>query len=105
MAAAVEMASDIAGKSPVAVQGTKVNLNYVRDHSVQDGLDFVVRLEAEIVCDFHSNWHLFSAGRVEQLLSAERRRGQGRDGGDGQGEGRVLQTLGSEKRQKKYIFI
>ena len=43
MAAAIEMASDIAGKSPVAVQGTKVNLNYARDHSVQDGLEFVVR--------------------------------------------------------------
>ena len=43
MAAAIEMASEIAEKSPVAVQGTKVNLNYARDHSVQDALEFVVR--------------------------------------------------------------
>ena len=55
MAAAVEMASDIAGKSPVAVQGTKVNLNYAREHSVQDGLDFAVRLEAEIANSCHSD--------------------------------------------------
>ena len=41
MAAAIEMASEIAEKSPVAVQGTKVNLNYARDHSVQDALEFV----------------------------------------------------------------
>ena len=42
MDAAIEMASEIAEKSPVAVQGTKVNLNYARDHSVQDALEFVV---------------------------------------------------------------
>ena len=45
MSAAIEMASEIAEKSPVAVQGTKVNLNYARDHSVQDALEFVVRAE------------------------------------------------------------
>ena len=39
---ALKMAEDIASKSPVAVQGSKVNLNYSRDHSVQDGLDFAV---------------------------------------------------------------
>ncbi len=43
LAGALEMANDIAEKSPVAVQGTKVNLNYARDHAVQDGLDFIVR--------------------------------------------------------------
>lgn len=31
----------IAEKSPVAVQGTKVNLVYSRDHSVQEGLDYI----------------------------------------------------------------
>ena len=39
---AVEMAALIASKSPVAVQGTKVNMVYSRDHSVQDGLNHVV---------------------------------------------------------------
>lgn len=34
---ALKIAATIAGKSPVAVQGTKELLNYSRDHSVQDG--------------------------------------------------------------------
>ncbi|MEE6490533.1 hypothetical protein FKM82_015898 [Ascaphus truei] len=40
--AAFDLASEIASKSPVAVQGTKVNLLYSRDHSVQEGLDYMV---------------------------------------------------------------
>ncbi|XP_063920188.1 delta(3,5)-Delta(2,4)-dienoyl-CoA isomerase, mitochondrial-like [Zophobas morio] len=36
---AIDTAQDIAKKSPVAVQTTKVGLVYARDHSVQDGLD------------------------------------------------------------------
>ncbi|GFS06863.1 delta(3,5)-Delta(2,4)-dienoyl-CoA isomerase, mitochondrial-like [Elysia marginata] len=35
----LEMATTIASKSPVAVQGSKVNLVYSRDHSVREGLD------------------------------------------------------------------
>lgn len=42
MAAALEMAAEIAGRSPVAVQGTKVNLIYSRDHGVAQGLDYMV---------------------------------------------------------------
>ncbi|ELT88828.1 hypothetical protein CAPTEDRAFT_153757 [Capitella teleta] len=38
---AIEMAELIASKSPVAVTGSKVNLVYSRDHTVQEGLDFV----------------------------------------------------------------
>ena len=38
MTGAVELASSIASKSPVAVQGTKVHLVYSRDHSVKEGL-------------------------------------------------------------------
>ena len=38
---AVALAAQIAGKSPVAVQGTKSNLVYSRDHTVQEGLDRV----------------------------------------------------------------
>ncbi|XP_076098820.1 delta(3,5)-Delta(2,4)-dienoyl-CoA isomerase, mitochondrial-like isoform X1 [Mytilus galloprovincialis] len=36
--AAIELASLIASKSPVAVQGTKVSMVYSRDHSVPEGL-------------------------------------------------------------------
>lgn len=41
MAGALEMAEEIAGRSPVAVQGTKINLIYARDHSVTEGLDYM----------------------------------------------------------------
>ncbi|KAL4944269.1 hypothetical protein BDV06DRAFT_187713 [Aspergillus oleicola] len=37
---AVELASLMASKSPVAVQGTKELLNWSRDHTVQDGLRY-----------------------------------------------------------------
>jgi len=37
---AVKMAALIASKSPIAVLGTKKVMNYSRDHSVQDGLDY-----------------------------------------------------------------
>lgn len=40
LAAALELATLMASKSPVAVQGTKEILNYSRDHSVQDGLRY-----------------------------------------------------------------
>ena len=42
MVAAVDMAKTIANKSPVAVQGSKVILNYSHDHSVDEGLEYVV---------------------------------------------------------------
>ncbi|XP_028920638.1 delta(3,5)-Delta(2,4)-dienoyl-CoA isomerase, mitochondrial [Ornithorhynchus anatinus] len=41
MAGALALATEIASKSPVAVQGTKVNLVYSRDHSVAEGLNFM----------------------------------------------------------------
>uniref|UniRef100_A0A7N6B5X4 Delta(3,5)-Delta(2,4)-dienoyl-CoA isomerase, mitochondrial n=1 Tax=Anabas testudineus TaxID=64144 RepID=A0A7N6B5X4_ANATE len=41
MAGALEMAGEIAARSPVAVQGTKINLVYARDHSVAEGLDYI----------------------------------------------------------------
>ncbi|KAI9693383.1 MAG: hypothetical protein M1820_009312 [Bogoriella megaspora] len=38
--AGLKLAAKIAEKSPVAVQGTKKLLNYSRDHSVDDGLEY-----------------------------------------------------------------
>lgn len=38
---AIDLARSIASRSPVAVQGTKVALNYSRDHSEKDGLEFM----------------------------------------------------------------
>ncbi|XP_024947605.1 delta(3,5)-Delta(2,4)-dienoyl-CoA isomerase, mitochondrial [Cephus cinctus] len=37
----IKIAEDIASKSPVAVQSTKLSLIYSRDHSVQEGLDHI----------------------------------------------------------------
>lgn len=41
LAQAVKTAQFIAAKSPIAVCGTKHVLNYSRDHSVKEGLDYV----------------------------------------------------------------
>ncbi|XP_023142429.1 delta(3,5)-Delta(2,4)-dienoyl-CoA isomerase, mitochondrial isoform X1 [Amphiprion ocellaris] len=41
MAGALELAGDIAARSPLAVQGTKINLVYSRDHSVAEGLEYM----------------------------------------------------------------
>ncbi|CAN7994380.1 unnamed protein product [Ixodes pacificus] len=42
LSAAVAVAKEIASKSPVAVQGSKVNLVFSRDHSVDEALHFMV---------------------------------------------------------------
>merc|ERR1712226_225279 len=44
--AAVAMAARLAEKSPVAVQGTKVVMNYARDHTVADGLVHIAEWNA-----------------------------------------------------------
>ncbi|XP_053329951.1 delta(3,5)-Delta(2,4)-dienoyl-CoA isomerase, mitochondrial [Spea bombifrons] len=38
---AFDLAAEIASKSPIAVQGTKVNLLYSRDHSVEESLNYM----------------------------------------------------------------
>lgn len=47
--AALAMATLIAEKSPVAVQGTKHNLNYARDHSVEEGLRYMAAWNAAML--------------------------------------------------------
>lgn len=41
VAGVLEIAQEIASKSPLAVYGTKQMLNYSRDHSVEDSLNFI----------------------------------------------------------------
>ncbi|XP_061453190.1 delta(3,5)-Delta(2,4)-dienoyl-CoA isomerase, mitochondrial isoform X2 [Rhineura floridana] len=41
MQSAFDLATEIASRSPVAVQGSKVNLVYSRDHPVSDGLNYM----------------------------------------------------------------
>ena len=40
------VARDIADKSPLAVHGSKVMINYARDHSIADGLDYIATWQA-----------------------------------------------------------
>lgn len=47
--AALDMATRIAKLSPVAMTGTKLNLNYSRDHSVDEGLEYMVSVEFTVI--------------------------------------------------------
>jgi enoyl-CoA hydratase len=42
----MELAREIASKSPLAVHGSKVMINYARDHSIDDGLDYIATWQA-----------------------------------------------------------
>ena len=49
LAAALEMAAEIASKSPLAIAGTKEMLNYARDHSIADGLNHIATWQAAMI--------------------------------------------------------
>lgn len=44
-----EIAASIAAKSPLSIRGTKEMLNYTRDHSVADGLNYVATWNAAML--------------------------------------------------------
>jgi enoyl-CoA hydratase/carnithine racemase len=46
LAHVMSVARDIAEKSPLAVHGSKVMINYARDHSIADGLDYIATWQA-----------------------------------------------------------
>ena len=45
----LEIAREIASKSPIAVAGTKQMISYMRDHSVDDGLEYVATWNAAML--------------------------------------------------------
>ena len=45
----MQIAAEIASKSPLAVRGTKEMIRYMRDHRVDDGLDFVATWNAAML--------------------------------------------------------
>lgn len=49
MAGVRELAATLAAKSPLALRGTKQVLNYTRDHSVEDGLNYVALWNAAMM--------------------------------------------------------
>ena len=49
MAGVLELAGEIAGKSPIAIRGTKQMIRYMRDHRVDDGLDYIATWNAAML--------------------------------------------------------
>ena len=47
--AVMDMARNIAAKSPLAITGTKEMINYARDHSVEDGLNHIATWNAAML--------------------------------------------------------
>ena len=43
------IAREIAGKSPIAIGGTKQMIGYMRDHRVDDGLEYVATWNAAML--------------------------------------------------------
>jgi len=102
LAAAEALAAEIAGKSPVAVVGTKANLRYARDHTTKDALDYITTwcvvlvesmLVGVVVVASGSGWR----SHPTRVLDCGQERGGAADGGRGaerggrhvQGQGRV----------------
>lgn len=46
LAGVMEVAAEIAKKSPMAIWGTKQTMHYTRDHSVSDGLEYIANWNA-----------------------------------------------------------
>ena len=80
--ASIELAETIARKSPIAVQGSKINLNYARDHSTEDNLNFAVNLDAQraMTCAKMCLDALSFVENVEQRHVVERRHNEKCDG-------------------------
>ncbi|WET08202.1 MULTISPECIES: crotonase/enoyl-CoA hydratase family protein [unclassified Pseudomonas] len=49
LAGVLEIAQEIAAKSPIAVTGTKAMISYMRDHTVNDGLEYVATWNAAML--------------------------------------------------------
>ena len=49
----LETAREIASKAPLAVAGSKVMINYARDHSIADGLDYIATWQVGMFAPAH----------------------------------------------------
>ena len=73
------VAREIAEKSPLAVYGSKVMINYARDHSVADGLDYIATWQAGMYNPEVDMMEAFKAkaekrpGQFAELLPVRRR--------------------------------
>jgi enoyl-CoA hydratase len=53
MAHVMETAREIAAKAPLAVAGSKVMINYARDHTIRDGLDYIATWQTGMFAPSH----------------------------------------------------
>ncbi|MEI9994847.1 MAG: enoyl-CoA hydratase-related protein [Rhizomicrobium sp.] len=73
------IAKDIAEKSPLAVYGSKVMINYARDHTIADGLDYIATWQAGMYHPEADMMEAFKAknekrpGAFDELLPIRRR--------------------------------
>jgi len=73
------VAKDIAEKSPLAVYGSKVMINYARDHSIADGLDYIATWQAGMYFPEADMMEAFKAksekrpGKFDELLPVRKR--------------------------------
>jgi enoyl-CoA hydratase len=65
-----QLAQSIAAKSPLAIRGTKEMLNYGRDHSVVDGLNYIATWNAAMLMSADLNESM-SAMREKRLPKFE----------------------------------
>ena len=56
----MEVAREIVSRSPVAVAGSKVMINYARDHTIRDGLDYIATWQTG----------MFSQDQVRETITA-----------------------------------
>ncbi len=59
----LELAVEIATKSPLAVHGSKVIINYARDHSIRDGLDYIATWQSGM---FNPTADMFESFKAKQ---------------------------------------
>ena len=67
VAHALATAREIASKNPLAVAGSKVMINYARDHTIADGLDYI------------ATWQSGMFGR-QHMAEAFKAKQEGREG-------------------------
>ena len=53
LAHVLETAREIASKAPLAVTGSKVMINYARDHTIADGLDYIATWQTGMLSGAH----------------------------------------------------
>lgn len=65
----LDIASVIAGKSPVAVQGTKTLLDYSRDHTVREGILMAFTVDDRVGVYTVMELNLFADGRISSSMT------------------------------------